>query len=232
MPITRNCIQNTIGKENSTLRRKGKLVVRKDDILLRSSAADFIEWDGQVCKWKSGKFIVADVSNEIRVCKEKVAWCKLVWNNTVPKHAVIAWMVILGRVPTFDRLKKWVIIVDDKCVLCNCDAESRNHLFFECSFSNEIWSRVLSLCGLQRSVRCWKMELAWAAKKFKGKALYHIWRERNNRHHGKSTCAAEHVLDQIVWDVRVRLSSLRKIKADAINRKIVHDWLLADTMFC
>ena len=80
------------------------------------------------------------------------------------------------------------------CILCKQEQESRDNLFFECSFSKDIWKMVLSLCGLQRDVFDWNSELQWAVQKLKGKALisilmrvgwtafiYHTWKERNYR---------------------------------------------------
>lgn len=38
-----------------------------------------------------------------------------------------------------DRIAKWSHGVDDLCVLCKNAPETRNHLFFECSYSSQIW---------------------------------------------------------------------------------------------
>ena len=51
------------------------------------------------------KYKTATVWEEIRPKKRKKEWQKLVWTSlVVPKHAVIAWMAILNRLPTKDRL--------------------------------------------------------------------------------------------------------------------------------
>ena len=37
---------------------------------------------------------------------------------SIPKHVVIAWMAILNRLPTMDRLMAWGIGVGGTCRLC------------------------------------------------------------------------------------------------------------------
>ena len=89
----------------------------------------------------------------------------------MPKHAVIAWMTILNRLPTKDRMKNCGMELDEDCILCKEEKESRDHMVFACSFSRAIWKRILSLCGLQREVLSWIGELSWAVRKLKGKSL-------------------------------------------------------------
>ena len=80
--------------------------------------------------------------------------------------------------------------MDDTCALCKQEQETRDHLFFRCSFSKPICKMVLHLCGLRREVFDWDGELSWAIQKLKGKAwnfmllrigwnafIYQIWKE-------------------------------------------------------
>ena len=129
--------------------------------------------DGVECwKFEGNYYRTAVVWDSIRPRKEKVVWHKLLWAPFVlPKHAVIAWMVIQNRLPTLDRLKKWGLVMDETCVLCHHEAETREHLFFQCSFAVEIWKGILRKCGLGRESLGWEGELQWAAKKLKGKAM-------------------------------------------------------------
>ena len=82
--------------------------------------------------------------------------------------------------------------IDGNCVFCN-EQETRNHLFFECQFSQGIWS-IMRRCGLNRRILSWENEVKWAVERLKGKAListllkiawtafiYNVWRERNGR---------------------------------------------------
>ena len=99
------------------------------------------------------KYSTAAVWKEIRPRKEKRAWHRLLWSSFVlPKHAVIAWMTILNRLPTKDRLRTWGFDIAGDCPLCKQEQETRNHIFFECSFSKAIWKMILTLCELKRDV--------------------------------------------------------------------------------
>ena len=43
---------------------------------------------------------------------------------------------------TIDRVSSWNPSVDMTCVLCKAAAESRVHLFFECSYSSQLWKHL------------------------------------------------------------------------------------------
>ena len=164
---------------------------------LRNLAQGFIEQQNGMDCWKFSRanYKAADVWECIRPRKEKVVWYRLLWTSfVVPKHAVIAWMAIQNRLPTKDRLRSWGLEMDDKCVMCQQEAETRDHIFFDCPFAVAIWKEILRKCGLQRESLGWEGELKWASERLKGKALisillrvawnafvYHIWRERNYR---------------------------------------------------
>ncbi|XVF79274.1 hypothetical protein PTKIN_Ptkin14bG0208400 [Pterospermum kingtungense] len=154
-------------------------------------------------------------------------------------------MAILNRLPTMDRLKKWGIAVDDVCCLCKEYVESRNHVFFECHFSKNIWFLILRLCGIQREVGSWDDELRWAVSKFKGKTLISvvlkcawcafinsIWRERNNRLHRKEALSANHILEHIKWCVRVKIANLNRVTRDVVNPSLYDSWGLGANIFC
>ena len=133
--------------------------------------------------------------------------------------------------------------MDGLCTLCKQEQETRDHLFLACSFSNVIWRRVLSLCGLNREVLSWNGELAWAVKKLKGKALitmvlkvgwsafiYEIWRERNRRIFKQKEENTEHILEHIKTTVRYRLGGLKNVAADTINTSLRDTWGLFDSI--
>ncbi|KAL4334912.1 hypothetical protein GQ457_07G024120 [Hibiscus cannabinus] len=133
---------------------------------------------------------------KIRDRSVKVEWQKLVWfSSHVPKHSIIAWMAILNRLPTKDRLLKMGIALNDvKCVLCLDALETRSHIFFDCPFAAGVWEALLQICKLDRGVMHWDEELSWAVAKLKEKSLifhilklawnafiYIVWEERNFR---------------------------------------------------
>ena len=147
---------------------------------------------------------------------------------------------MLNRMPTLDRMISWGLGVDGNCKLCQNGMESRDHLFFECSYSKEVWQSVLQLCGLTRRILRWEEEIEWASQKFKGKSLisnilrlawnasiYHNWKERNGRMHGQTSAAPNQIVQHIQDDIRLRLISLKSITNDAVNCLLCHNWGLS-----
>ena len=77
--------------------------------------------------------------NEIRPKMGKKECHRLLWTSLIiPKHVIVAWMAMLNRLPTMDRMIAWGLEVDGVCRLCRNGMESRDHLFFDCSFSKEV----------------------------------------------------------------------------------------------
>ena len=182
---------------------------------------------------------------KIRPKQEKVVWHRVLWAPfTVPKFALIAWMAILNRLPTMDRLQAWGLEVTGICVLCKQEMESRNHMFFSCAYSKQIWKEILILCGLKRATYGWEEELQWAYKNFKGKSLtsiilrstwsayiYFVWKERNGRLYKSKEETREQVLEQIKQRTRIRLGGLTNIKLDHINNSLYRAWGLPQAIF-
>ncbi|XP_044486300.1 uncharacterized protein LOC123211559 [Mangifera indica] len=84
-----------------------------------------------------GTFSIKKAWDTTRRRNSKVDWYNIVWyHHHIPKHAILVWVAILG------------IIQDATCRLCNSATESLDHLFFSCSFTNEIWSRLMRRCSL------------------------------------------------------------------------------------
>ena len=120
---------------------------------MRNLAQGFIEQQNGMEFWKfsGANYKATDVWECIRPRKEKVVWYRLLWTSlVVPKHAIIAWMAIQNRLPTKDRLRNWGLEMDDKCVMCQQEAETRDHIFFDCPFAVAIWKEIFRKCGLQR----------------------------------------------------------------------------------
>lgn len=84
--------------------------------------------------------------------RPKVMWNKAMWfSKGIPKHKTLNWLFLLDRCPTRDRLISWGLATDPSCLLCNNHQESRNHLFFGCTFTRNIWRPLLSRLGLTAS---------------------------------------------------------------------------------
>ena len=87
----------------------------------------FVEWRNGREQWifPGEKYKAAVVWEEIRSKKGKKEWQRLVWTSlVVPKHAVIAWMAILNKLPTKDRLMSWEMVMDGLCCFCKQKQDS------------------------------------------------------------------------------------------------------------
>uniref|UniRef100_A0A803P117 Reverse transcriptase domain-containing protein n=1 Tax=Cannabis sativa TaxID=3483 RepID=A0A803P117_CANSA len=66
-----------------------------------------------------------------------VNWSKIVWNRqTIPKHRVILWLIMLQKLKTKEQIQKFNPLVDETCLLCSNGSETLEHLFFTCHYSN------------------------------------------------------------------------------------------------
>lgn len=90
------------------------------------------------------------------------AWAPLLWHKgLIPRHATTTWLFILDRNPTLDRLLSWGLDVDTICLLCGNADESRNHLFFECPYSVEVWSSICARLNFTSPPTSWNATMAW-----------------------------------------------------------------------
>lgn len=61
-------------------------------------------------------------------------------------HATATWLFIRNKNPTFDQLATWDEDMEPICLLCGVQDESRNDLFFECSYFSILFG-VMSRTG-------------------------------------------------------------------------------------
>ncbi|XP_010513296.1 PREDICTED: uncharacterized protein LOC104789266 [Camelina sativa] len=159
-----------------------------------SSSNDTPVWaiDGIPYKFFSSKA----VWNAVRISNTRKFWAPLVWHKAViPKHAITSWLFILNRNPTLDRLSAWGYDVELDCLLCGLACESRDHMFFQCAFSAEVWSLIMQRLQISSPPFLWDQILLWLPSILVSKqkklallqgwqaAIYELWRERNRRFH-------------------------------------------------
>lgn len=93
-----------------------------------------------------GKFQIKKLYELIRPSAARVHWKRIICNNKAsPKSLFITWLGIQNRLYTKDRMANWNLACDPVCVLCGQGAESAQHLFFACEYSQQVWGRVLRL---------------------------------------------------------------------------------------
>lgn len=80
-------------------------------------------------------------------------------------NTLIMQLVIKDKLPTRAHLRTWGSIYADSCCLRNSSLETRDYLFFTCSFSAQIWSRFLQLTTSRTHARDRHEQLATTARK-------------------------------------------------------------------
>jgi len=94
-------------------------------------------------------FVSSDTWNHLRLKRQPVDWWSLIWfNQAIPKQAFLLWLVVPNRLTTGDRLLTWRYKGDTQCCFCRHGTESRDRLFFNCSFSSRIWKICMKRCNI------------------------------------------------------------------------------------
>lgn len=95
-------------------------------------------------------FKIKEVYNKITEERERVYWDKMIWNRlAVPKHRVISWLAIQGKLKTADRLSQMGVITDTQCKFCSAHTKSHQNLFFQCSYVKRIMNYVFEWLGFK-----------------------------------------------------------------------------------
>jgi len=67
-----------------------------------------------------------------------------VWRTQAPLRAVFfAWSVTLGKILTLGNLRKWCVIVIERCCMCKRDGESVDYILY-CDMASALWSALFS----------------------------------------------------------------------------------------
>ncbi|GKV39485.1 hypothetical protein SLEP1_g47243 [Rubroshorea leprosula] len=197
------------------------------------STADSVTWLAST----SGSFKTGSTWNYLRDKGTKVQWFRLVWfSHSIPRHCFISWLAILNRLSTKARQKRWTPSIDDTCMLCKDASESRDHLFFSCPYSRQLWKQISLLLGVP-STCSWQDVLTWFCRKTKRTALYntllklawcasiyYIWTERNNRIHRQVFTSPSALVDKIQADVRDRVLGFAKEKTSPLSKEVATNW--------
>lgn len=157
--------------------------------------------DVDLWRWSSGlkpRFSTRETWTLLREPTAQCPWERSVWfPQATPKFSFMTWIAMRDRLSTMDRVASWSQGIDTTCVLCKSVPETRNHLFFECSFSSKIWDHLTrgifqhsytqdwaGIVELVSDTRMVKKKLFCLRYAFQA-ALYTLWRERNKRRHGE-----------------------------------------------
>lgn len=119
-------------------------------------------------------------------------------------------------------MQSWDLQVSPTFVLCNSAPESRDHLFFTCTFSWQLWEPLAIRCDLTpspmwpvnidylkaQSGPTWKQKLTLIVWQL---VIYTIWHERNERTHRQFFRSPASLASTITRIVKNKIHSSREI---------------------
>nr|GEY52969.1 hypothetical protein [Tanacetum cinerariifolium] len=154
---------------------------------------DKVVWENM--KGNKVKFLVNKMWKARMHNDERVTWYKVIWfSHCTPKHSFIIWLTVLKRLSTQDRLAKWYPRKTVICPMCEKCRDSHDHLFFKCSYFDEIWIDIKKMIKIkevanERDEVLNKMTVMACNNSIRGilgrivlaASVYFIWDERNKR---------------------------------------------------
>ncbi|KAJ9536550.1 hypothetical protein OSB04_un000302 [Centaurea solstitialis] len=193
---------------------------------IRHDIDDVTCWDSL----DRGEFSVHQVYTSLVGHLDTVAWANSVWfKGHIPKHSFCMWVACMRRLPTQDRVAEWKHDPPDMlCSLCGLMRDSHDHLFFECTFSRQVWTHVMdavnwhdfpcswnaiveALSDIETAPRGFSHQLALAA------SVYVIWCERNLRLFTEKRNPVPQVVHQILSTVLDRVAWKQRKKVVSTN---------------
>lgn len=121
-----------------------------------------------------------------------------------------------------DRMLAWNASTNPSCILCQAPMETREHLFFECSYSSEVWSLLMSGLLQGRYSTKWSELMDLSLDTNKGlletflirytiqATICLLWKERNDRRHGDTLTSAVALAKMVDRQVRNRCILFRQ----------------------
>ncbi|KAF3598591.1 hypothetical protein F2Q69_00036826 [Brassica cretica] len=119
-----------------------------------------------------------------------------------------------------NHLLSWGLNTPSTCLLCNSSDESRNHLFFECVYSSQVWHNIGNRSGLTIS-SSWDQTLT-ALHHLSGprhakllplftwqSTIYYIWSERNARLHRNTYRPPDSISNSIGSYIKSKIVEIR-----------------------
>jgi hypothetical protein len=192
--------------------------------------ADTCIWQGN----SSGRFTIDSAWDLLREARPKDTKYHLIWfPGHTPRHAFILWIASMDRLYTMDRLLSHRIINSSTCILCGQHTETHDHLFFQCTYSAEVWGSLSAKTLFSWPSTTWQSLLQWAASTFRKKvfthilsrlvlstAVYYLWYERNNRIFKQIYRTSQELSDEAFEIIRACLLNKDHMQIPAIFKSI------------
>lgn len=116
------------------------------------------------------------------------------------------------------------------CSLCPEPLETREHLFFTCSYSAAIWRKLMHKLLATKYTTHWDTILGLLVDSNQNSltlfllrytfqvSIHSIWRERNGRRHGEPPTNLDQIIKGIDKQIRNRLSTIRAMGDNKFNK--------------
>lgn len=145
----------------------------------------------------------------------------MVWfGQGIPRCSFITWLAVRNHLSTGVRMRSWGAI--QPCVLCGEPDESRDHLFFACLFSFNVWSALTGPLLHHREDPDWEVTLTQVVRGTRNHlhdndillrlcfqtTVYLIWKERNIRIHQSGFSSILQITKRAEKLIRNRITSL------------------------
>ncbi|GJV37057.1 sodium/hydrogen exchanger 6 [Tanacetum coccineum] len=188
-------------------------------------------------------FSVACAWDTIRARADIVNWYNVVWfPHCIPRHAIHMWLVFQQKLKTQDRLQQWDVGLSIdlnllRCPLYDLVPDSHGHLFFECAFSSQVWSKVRVLCSMDsipprfidvttfiNPISKGKTAVSILSRLVLAATSHYIWLERNGRLFKKKTSTSDQIVDVIISMVRLKLVTFKFKKMSIRSRLLLDQW--------
>ncbi|XP_060202908.1 uncharacterized protein LOC132631339 [Lycium barbarum] len=142
-----------------------------------------------------------------------------------------------NRLQTRSRLAKIGVCQEDSCLLCGCYPETREHLFFQCTYSQTCLKDIME--WLQIKVINWEKEGTWRrlARQAKGSvsrsfvwavlaaAIYYIWMARIDAFWNMKVPHPRSILKKVMIDSKHRILEVLNRKRTCKDRRWIEDIL-------
>ncbi|GAV92809.1 zf-RVT domain-containing protein, partial [Cephalotus follicularis] len=186
-----------------------------------------------------GAFSFRAAWRSLRSSAPVVAWSKIVWfSGAIPKHSFCLWLTFRRAHLTRDKLQSLGILQQSMCPFGCGQQETIDHLFFECGYTKTVWSKVMELNNCPPPVAWnWDNKVTWALGHAIGRrfqrwmrrdglaaAVYHCWRERNNRIFRHEAVSTNSLLARISLDVTKKAAVYLRIQDTPSNRALAENW--------
>ncbi|GJX42952.1 reverse transcriptase domain, reverse transcriptase zinc-binding domain protein [Tanacetum coccineum] len=214
----------------------GEFVVSLFGEIIREGASLSMEVDEEALAISGGGRFIA----EMGACVDGIPSCCFLFD--MQNTSDLWYTSISQKLKTQERLWQWDVgpSIDLnllRCPLCDLVPDSHDHLFFECAFSSQVWSKVRVLCSMDSILPRLIDIITFISPISKGKTAvsnlsrlvlaatsYYIWLEKNGRLFKKKTSSSDQIVQVILSMVRLKLVTFMFKKMSTRSRLLLDQW--------